>query len=238
MVPPMTAEALVLDSPASLPEVPRHAAPWRLQGSAYAVLVRLTADADDDPWFVPPSLRGKRDSRLAILLLVDYAHSECGPYRELMALGAGFDFGGESRPSITRIYVSTFESVVNGRANWGIPKDRADFAVERTAAHAERITVSRDGRTVARLDLQGFGLALPVTGAMLPPSWRTITQHWHGQEYRIALAAKGKARLARVVDWSFDPELFPDFAGTRVLAAAHLPSFEMTFPVAQVRPIA
>lgn len=231
----VTAEALVLDPPGSLPHVAPHPAPWRLSGSAYAVLVRMTGAETDESWFVPPSLRGKRRSRLALLLYVDYRESDCGPYRELIALGAGFDFGGETVPSITRIYVSTFESVVNGRANWGIPKDRADFTVERTATGGERVTVSREGRSFARLELQGFGLALPATSALLPPSWRSVAQHWQGQEYRIALAAKGKARLARVVDWSFDAELFPDFAPARVLAAAHLPSFEMTFPVAQQR---
>lgn len=201
------------------------------------MLARVTGAETDESWFVPSSLQGKRSSRLALLLYVDYQESDCGPYRELIALGAGFDFGGETLPSITRIYVSTYESVVNGRANWGIPKDRADFAVERTATGGERITVSREGRSFARLELQGIGLALPATSALLPLAWRSVAQHWQGQEYRIALGAKGKARLARVVDWSFDAALFPDFAPTRVLAAAHLPSFEMIFPVAQQRPI-
>ena len=233
----MTAEALVLDSPDSLPPVPSHPAPWRMQASAYAVLVRLPAEAGDDPWFVPASLRGKRSSQLGILLYIDYHSSDCGPYRELIAACAGFDFGDKRMPSITRIYVSTVESVVNGRTNWGIPKDRADFAVERVGAQAERITVSRDGHIFARFELQGRGPALPSTTAMLPPAWRTVAQHWQGQEYRIVLAAKGKARLARLVDWSFDSARFPDFAQTRVLAAAHLPTFEMTFPVAQVKPL-
>jgi Acetoacetate decarboxylase (ADC) len=233
----MTAETLVLDSPEDLPQVARHPAPWRLRGSAYAVLARLGENAGEEGWFVPPSLRDKRSSRLAILLYVDYHESDCGPYRELMAIGGGFDFGGEALPSITRIYVSTFESVVNGRANWGIPKDRAEFEVEPTATGGERITVSRDSRSFARLELQGRGPALPASSALLPRSWRTVAQHWQGHEQRIALMAKGRARLARVVDWSFEAELFPDFEPTRVLAAAHLPSFEMTFPVAQVQPI-
>ncbi len=233
----MTAEALVLDSPGSLPQVARHPAPWHLRGSAYAVLVRLGDGVSEEGWFVPASLRGKRSSRLAVMLYVDYRESDCGPYRELMAIGGGFDFGGEALPSITRIYVSTFESVVNGRTNWGIPKDRADFEVETTASGGERITVSRDGRSFARLELQGRGLTLPTTSALLPRSWRTVAQHWQGQEQRIAPIAKGRARLARVVDWRFEAELFPDFAQTRVLAAAHLPSFEMTFPIAQVQPI-
>lgn len=233
----MTSEAFVLDSPQTLPSVPRHPAPWLLHASAYAVLARLPPDASEQAWFVAPSLRGKRCSQLVILLYVDYRSSDCGPYHELIAGGVSFDFGDKRMPSITRIYVSTFESVVNGRANWGIPKDRADFAVERTSGHGERVAVSRDGCTVARFELQGRGPALPVSAAMLPAAWRTVAQHWQGQEYRIVIAAKGKARLARVVDWSFDPELFPDFAQAKVIAAAHLPSFEMTFPVATVKPL-
>ena len=233
----MTAETLVLDSPASLPAVPLHPAPWRLQASAYAVMARLPADSSDEAWFVPPSLRGKRSSQLAFLLYVDYQHSDCGPYHELMSVCAGFDFGDRHVPSITRIYVSTLDSVVNGRRNWGIPKDRADFTREALGQHAERITVWRDGRCIARLELQGRGLALPVTSGMLPAKLRTLSQHWQGEEHRVVIGAKGKARLARVLDWSFEPDAFPDFRTTKVLAATHLPSFEMTFPVAQVKPI-
>jgi hypothetical protein len=232
----MTAETLVLDSPASLPEVPLHPAPWRLRASAYAVMARLPAGAGDDAWFVPPSLRGRPSAQLAFLIYVDYEDSDCGPYHELMAARC-FDFGDRQRASITRIYVSTHDSVVDGRRNWGIPKDRADFVREPLATGGERITVSRDGRCVARLELQGLGFVLPVTSAMLLPSIRTIAQHWQGQEYRIPLTAKGKARLARVLDWSFDGALFPDFTTTKVVAASHLPKFEMTFPVATVTPI-
>jgi hypothetical protein len=234
----VTAETTVLDPSASLPEVPRRPAPWQLRASAYAVLAKLPADTSDESWFVPPSLRGKRRSQLGILLYVDYHASDCGPYHELIGACAGFDFGDKQMPSITRIYVSTFDSVVNGRLNWGIPKDRADFDVERTDAHGERVAVRRDGRELARFELQGRGPALPATTAMLLPAWRTVAQHWQGCEYRILLAAKGKARLARVVDWSFAADLFPDFARGRVLAAVQLPAFDMTFPVAQVRPIA
>jgi hypothetical protein len=234
----MTAETFVLDSPASLPDVARHPAPWQLRASAYAVLVKLPADTSDEAWFVPPSLRGKRRSQLGIMLYVDYHSADCGPYRELIGACTSFDFGDKQLPSITRIYVSTFDSVVNGRANWGIPKDRADFEAETTGKNAQRITVRRDARELARFELQGRGPALPATTAMLLPAWRTVAQHWQGCEYRIVLAAKGKARLARVIDWRFAADLFPDLARGSVLTAVQLPTFEMTFPVATIKPLA
>jgi len=230
----MTAETLVLERE-HLPEVPLKPAPWQLHGSGYVLIAKVPESLSDDDLFVPPSLRDKRHGRTVYILLLDYQQSDCGPYHELMIAPASFDFSEGRFPSITRIYVSTYDSVVNGRRNWGIPKDRADFAVEHVGK-AHRVTLSRDGHEFARLHLQSGGLALPVNSALLPAGMRTVKQHWQGQVHAITLKAKGSLRMAKLLDWSFDPTFFPDLAGASVVAAAYLPGFEMTFPLSDVRP--
>jgi hypothetical protein len=230
----MTAEMLVLEHQ-QLPEVPLKPAPWELHGSGYVLIVRIPETVSDDDLFVPPSLRNKRHGRTVYLLLLDYQRSDCGPYRELMIAPASFDFAEGRFPSITRIYVSTYDSVVNGRRNWGIPKDHADFEVQHEDK-ADRVTLSRGGHVFARLHLRSSGLALPVNSALLPATMRTIKQHWQGQVHAMTLKAKGSLRMAKLVEWSFDPKFFPDLAGGDVVAAAYLPSFEMTFPLPEVRP--
>lgn len=228
----MSAEQLVLER--EVPHVAPKPAPWTLHGAGYVLIVRMPERTTDAELFVPPALRGKRHGRTAFLMVIDYQSSDCGPYRELLLAPASFDFADGRFPSITRIYVSTYESVVNGRNNWGIPKDRADFAVEHTAK-SDRVTLSRDGRELARLQLSHHGLALPVTSALLPAAMRTVKQHWQGKVHAITLRAKGSLKLAKLVEWSFDPELFPDLARSHVVAAAYLPAFEMTFPLPEVR---
>jgi hypothetical protein len=229
----MSAENGVLE-PDGLPEVPLKAAPWQLHGSGYVLVVRLPPPLIDQHAFVPPSLAGKRRGRTAYVMYMDYASSDCGPYRELLVIPASFDFEPGTYPSITRIYVSSYESVVNGRKNWGIPKDRADFTVQHEAK-SDQIAVSRGGRTFAELRLRHFGLTLPVHSSLIPPGMRTLKQHWRGQEYSFTLQAKGTLRMAKLLDWHFDAEFFPDLAQGSVIAAGYLPSFDMTFPVASLR---
>jgi hypothetical protein len=232
-----TLEDGVLEPEASLPQVPLAPAPWLLKASAYVLAVRLPGDVLDQHSFVPGTLQGKRRGETSYMMYVNYESTPVGPYEELLLAPAVFAYPQGNYPSITRIYVSTYESVVNGRINWGIPKDRADFNAQRGADAIDHITVSRNGRVFAEMRLKPFGLALPVTSKVLPAGLRTLIQPWCDKTYRFTLTAKGSLKMAKLVDWHFDPELFPDLARGKVLAAGYFPSFEMTFPVSDVQPL-
>jgi hypothetical protein len=225
----------VLDPEHALPKVELQPAPWQLQASAYVLAVRMPEDVLDTAAFVPPSLAGKRCGHTAYVLFVDYRQANCGPYRELLVAPAVYDFGEGHYPSITRIFVSTYDSVVNGRINWGLPKDRADFTIERGNDNVDTVRVSRDGHVFANMRFKSYGLTFPVTSALLPAGLRTLMQHWQGKSYRFTLSAKGALRMAKLVEWTFDPTMFPDLARGKVLMAGYFPSFDMTFPVATVR---
>jgi uncharacterized protein YqjF (DUF2071 family) len=225
----------VLEPEHVLPKVALAPAPWQLQASAYVLAVRMPEDVLDTASFVPPSLAGKRLGHTAYVLFVDYRTANCGPYRELLVAPAVYDFGEGHYPTITRIYVSTYDSVVNGRINWGLPKDRADFSVERGGDNVDTVKVERDGRMIANMRFKPFGLTFPVTSALLPAGLRTLMQYWKGKSYRFTLSAKGNLRMAKLVDWTFDPAMFPDLARGKVLMAGYFPNFDMTFPVATVR---
>jgi hypothetical protein len=226
---------VVLEPESALPNVELHPAPWLLHASAYVLAVRMPEDVIDNASFVPPSLAGKRTGQTAYVLFVDYKQANCGPYQELLVSPAVYDFGDGHYPTITRIYVSTYDSVVNGRINWGIPKDRADFSIEKGPDNVETVRVSRDGHVFANMKFKPYGLTFPVTSALLPAGLRTLTQHWRGKSYRFTLSAKGSLRMAKMVEWTFDPTMFPDLARGKVLMAGYFPSFDMTFPVADVR---
>jgi Acetoacetate decarboxylase (ADC) len=215
--------------------VPMQPAPWQMKASAYVLAVRMPEDVLDNHAFVPKTLQGKRTGETSYVMFVDYQSSNVGPYQELLVAPAVFAFDQGHYPAITRIYVSTYESVVNGRKNWGIPKDRADFSVTRDADKVDQIRVGRDGHVFAELRLKPFGLSLPVTSKVLPAGLRTLMQPWCGNTYRFTLSSKGTLRMAKLVDWHFDPAFFPDLARGRVIAAGYFPSFDMTFPVADVR---
>lgn len=223
----------------SLPDVPLRPAPWDLSGSGWIVALKLPPRHPAHDAFVPRELAGRGRSLASYLMYVDYASSGCGPYRELLFIPGAFPFDdGRAHLSISRILVSTWDSVVNGRQNWGIPKDRAEFEVERggLGGREQRVRVTVEGREACELRFAGarFAPPLPVFGALLPERLRTLAQRFRGRTYYYAPAARGRVRPGRLLAWRFDGELFPDLAGAAVVATFEVQSFRLSFPVAQV----
>ena len=224
----------LLTPDSGLPAVPAAPAPWKLTGDGWILLLELPDVARRDPRHLPPALRDCPLGGPAILMFVDYAESPAGPYRELLYIPGRFTLpDGQHAWSVTRIYVSTWESVVNGRRNWGIPKDRADFS--RTQADgAEHLEVRVEGRMVAELALGSRGPRLPVRAGLLPVALRRLVQHHAGRRFELAPGAEGRVRLARVQQLASDPALFPDLAAARVRLALRAERFTLEFPVAAI----
>ncbi|MCM2312259.1 MAG: acetoacetate decarboxylase family protein [Steroidobacteraceae bacterium] len=228
----------MLQPDASLPEVPLVPAPWDLRGVGWIVALKLPPRHPAHDAFLPDELRGRGRALASFLVFADYAESGCGPYREILFIPGAFPFDdGRRYLSISRILVSTWDSVVNGRNNWGIPKDRADFEVQRDGRE-ESIRVTSEGREVCdlRFTTLRFAPPLPVRSGIVPAALRTLAQRFRGNSYYYAPAARGRVRPGRLQSWRFDPELFPDLAGSAVVATLRVDSFRLTFPPARVQP--
>lgn len=223
----------------SPPSVVAFPAPWDLIGQGWVVALRLPPGAAARNAFVPEAMQGRIAGPVSLLVFADYASADCGPYHELLFIPGLGRFGENRRcATVSRILVSTWASVVNGRANWGIPKDRADFAVTYGASHGndDRIRVSISGRKIAELRLATVPMtpSVPLHAGLVPKALRTLAQHHDGRIYRFAPLASGWCRPGRLLSWSFDSELFPDLVGAHVFAAFKVNSFRMNFPVAEI----
>ncbi|MCS7071549.1 MAG: acetoacetate decarboxylase family protein, partial [Anaerolinea sp.] len=146
-----------------------------------------------------------------------------------------FAAGGRRAFSISRIFVETLASVVGGRANWGIPKDLAEFGSDRRPDGTEILSAQIDGRTIARLVVHPLGPCLPVDTAFLP---LPMVQRMDGQWFHTALTLRGRAQLLDVVDIETDPTSveLPSLKGIHPLLAIKLNEFDITFPQPRVEP--
>jgi hypothetical protein len=224
-----------LQADRELPQVERVPAHWMLEGHAWVVVLRWLRGASTTmrTEFVPDSLAGSLSGPLGFLACVDYERAPCGPYRELLLIPGLMVFADQRRHfSISRILVSTWESVVNGRANWGIPKDHADIRIEHGTT--DRIVVRDGAEQICALQFTpARGPRLPLHTALIPPRYTRLAQLHAGRTYYFQPSAQGAIRACRLLDWQFHPELFPDLRGTRVLLSLRLERFAMTFPVAR-----
>lgn len=212
-------------------------APWQLRGRAYVSLLRFPDYAPERDRFVPDTLQDQRiRSPWGALMFVDYSHSDVGPYHELLYIPGAFPFAdGNDHASITRIFVSSLDSVVNGRRNWGIPKDLAEFDV-RYRAWGVEVEVSREGRRCASLAFRHYPLGLPVLGALVPGRLRGLGHHRDGKTFLCTPRASGLALLARCTRLKLEAAEFPEVPRERVAASVYLPAFRMRFPEAIVLP--
>lgn len=229
----------MLQASASLPEVARKPAPWDLTGSGWMVALKAPPGSPSRDAFLPGSLAGQGRGAISYLMYVDYAESACGPYRELLFIPGAFPFADGGRHlTISRILVSTWDSVVNGRLNWGIPKDRADFEVAAAVAggREDHIRVISDGRELCDLRFASvpFMPSLPVSSALVPERYLTLAQRFEGRDYLYTPQASGRVRPGRLVSWRFDAPLFPDLAAASVLAVFKVERFRMRFPLARI----
>lgn len=213
--------------------IPRVAPPWHLEGSGSILLFRFEHGFLERDAFLPEALRSDLDGRLGLVMLVEYQASGVGPYWELLFLAGPILLDRRRVFTITKIYVSTEASAVNGRENWGIPKEVADFEVDRRG-RTERVIVTREGRTVADLTLGFRELRLGLTAGVLPRSWRTLVQPWEGRTYLTTLEGRGVVHPARLLKARIEPELFPDLTRGRVLAGVYTSRFRLLFPPARI----
>jgi hypothetical protein len=169
---------------------------------------------------------------------VDYQASNCGPYRELLFVpGVLRAFDGRRHWSVSRIFVSTVQSLVNGRRNWGLPKELAQFDIvygDRNGFE-DRIVVKRAERTLADLRLRTSRLRVPATTTVVPRAARTVVQWDDSTEYVFTPSARGWLSPARVLSWTADAEVFPGLADATVLAAAKIVALELTVPPPQMQ---
>ena len=124
------------------------------------------------------------------------------------------------------------ESVVNGRANWGIPKTKADFSFVQTGKDTETATVTVDGKTAAQFTMRTGKLSFPVSTKLLP---FPLVQKYEGKYFFTNFYGKGKGHPAGIADMKIDPALFPDVASCRPIAVIRVDPFEITFPKAEIR---
>ncbi len=214
--------------------------PWTLRGKGFVLVYRFERDWALEQGFIPASRRSSFIGGFGAVMLVDYLESNCGPYRELLFVPGKFRLNnGSVNYAITKIYVSTQISVDSGIANWGIPKELADFEWH-SSQSSDEIQISRHGQTMLEAQFSSGGLSVPVNASWLPTAWRTLAQpelepdltpRNPGQLLLTAPSAMGSVRLARRLELRTNQQLFPNLESIKPLLVVKTDPFEMHFPV-------
>ncbi len=204
-------------------------APWHLRGKGYIMVFRFSREFVQQNSFLPEAWMPWYKGGLGSVMLVDYQESEAGPYKELLFIPGRFSFWGQKHYTISKIYVSTASSVQNGRANWAIPKELADFDWQ-GSANNEQITVKSQGAKVMEIALRAKGPKFPINTRVFPLS---IGQEEDGRTLITRPYGRGWGRIASVNTLSVNRAYFPDISGIKPLIAFRVDLFQMVFPASK-----
>jgi hypothetical protein len=168
---------------------------------------------------------------LGTVMLVDYHSSGVGPYRELLIVPGRFNLGDKKQFSISKIYVSSYDSVWNGVNNWGIPKELADFEINPVSADTEQIKVSIGGEVFFEAKLTKRNFYFPITTRFFPLH---LAQQVRDNLLVTKSSAKGKATFVKSYALQINQVFFPDISGLKPLAVLAVKDFEIIFPTPEV----
>lgn len=207
-------------------------APWNLAGDAYLMVYKFSKDFVKEYGFLADYQQDRFLGYVGTVMLVDYKTSAVGPYRELLFVPGMFTFNWKKMFSISKIYVSSRESVYNGFENWGIPKEFADFNWQTNPDGSEDISVSLAGKEFFKSTIKKGFISFPITTSILP---LTVAQKLRKDLVITNPTAKGKATLASIKSIEVDGNFFPDLSKVSPLVTMKVKDFEMTFNVPSMK---
>ncbi len=202
-------------------------APWKLTGNGYILLYRFTKACVAEHGFLADFQKEKFVSGWGAVILVDYQSSPVGPYHELLFIPGLFSFNKKKVFSISKIYVSTQSSVVNGIENWGIPKEFADFQWGKKQI-SDHIAIFKDGVSFFQADFIRSRICFPISTTILP---LTIVQAHKDKLMLTKPKSSGMAYLAKLQNIKVSSDFFPDLTKVKPLLVLRVENFKMEFPV-------
>jgi len=215
------------DASLCVPAVP---APWNLTGRGFMVLYKFNREFLEKKSFLSPDEGITPAGGLGALMIADYAASDAGPYSELLFIPGKVHVNGGRWHRITKIYVSTMDSVLNGRKNWAIPKEPAQFHFSKRN-NLEQIEVAASDGTFFQTEIKVAGPRFPVSTKLLP---FPLLQGKQGSYLQTTFSGRGWGRLAFIRSLQSDQKYFPDLSGARPLIAICIDPFNILFPPATV----
>jgi len=205
--------------------------PWKLKGDGYIILYKFNNKFLEDNRAIPPFLKDKKVKGYGAVILVDYKESNVGPYEELLFIPGKFKHNSKKLATISRIYVSTKESVINGIENWAIPKELADFEIKEKDKY-DIINISKDDQKIASFKFKPGFLPLPINTKIMP---FPLVQKRGGKYYYTNFSGKGVGKISIIEEYNINGKFFPEITQVIPTVVIKVEGFEISFSEAEVK---
>lgn len=199
-------------------------APWKLKGEGIILIFKFKKEWVEEYAHLPKHLIGKFRGGLGYVMLVDYHESPVGPYHELLIIPG--KFRKTKMQAITKIYVDSEASTINGRKNWGIPKETLPFTWTKEKGK-DLISIKQGDKEIFSTEITHGGISFPVSTSLLPIR---LCQTLDKVKFYTKPYGSGWGKLAKIKKLDINPDFFPDFGGIKPLMAVKVNPFTIHFP--------
>ncbi|MEM7183209.1 MAG: acetoacetate decarboxylase [Spirochaetota bacterium] len=203
--------------------------PWKLNGTGFIFLFQADKEQILQVAEMSSEDRAAYQGGLGAYILVNYHTSDVGPYYELLFIPGDFSHNGKLYKRITKIFVSTQLSVDNGKRNWAIPKEKADFFWQKDKQN-DRVQVSDQTRFIADIEFDSLLLPFPVHTA--PFQLKLLQKAIDGKYLCTKPSGTGLGRISKVNKFYLNASCFPPLenVGIQVPLGISVSNFNMEFP--------
>jgi Acetoacetate decarboxylase (ADC) len=212
-------------------------APWELTGEAIVIVHKFSEKFVKTNGYLSDYQSDNWNGGLGAVMCVNYQTSNVGPYFELLFIPGTINLKNlnlekiKSGFTISKIYVSTMNSVENGKNNWGIPKELADFQWINIDRNTTEIKVSIDGIEFFTAIFKNKSFSIPITTSFIPLK---IIQKLDEKYFRTEPKASGKASFAKVEEMKVEQKYFPKINECKPILVSKISNFKMIFPTAEI----
>jgi hypothetical protein len=207
-------------------------APWNLTGRGFILMYRFPESFIQESCFLPDEWKDAKWSGLGYVIIADYENSPVGPYHELLIIPGKAPIGGTKLGTISKIYVDSVDSMVNGMTNWGIPKEYANF--EWTHENRKHTIKIGGYKPWLELVLEHGSIRIPIDTRLIPIN---LFQEFDSTRFRVSPTGRGTGRFSLIKEINIDPNFFPGIDDLEPMVAFYVDPFQMSFPVAKIETI-
>ncbi len=150
-------------------------APWTLNGEVSYLFIHGTRSAQESFNENSDPIQSPFRGGLGGMMLIRYTDSPVGPYDELILIPGYYQFGDSTYYRISQIYVSSIDSVINGRRNWSVPKKLARFQWSDNNTFV-KIFLPENDEAFCTIRVRPRLYCFPASSAIIPSSIRTLLQ--------------------------------------------------------------
>lgn len=205
-------------------------APWELRGNGYILLYKFSKDFIFNSTFLEDYFKSDLILPIGGIMLIEYTDSNVGHYYELLFIPGLFKYRGNLGFSISKIYVSSVNSMVNGYNNWAIPKEIADFKFSKNGNILD-VSVYKDNTYIFSIKLLENNFSIPFNNRFLPAK---LIQKKQDKVFITDFFAKGRLSTVKILEISSDENYFPDINNMTPFLVGKASSFSMLFEKAGI----